>query len=66
MKTCPKCARNSWVVDSRQTPEHTWRRRECQNFRCQNKWTTYEIHGDEFDKISKYNHIKAVITEHIQ
>jgi adenosylcobyric acid synthase len=30
------------------------------------RWTTYEIHGDEFDKINKYNNLKTIISEHLQ
>jgi hypothetical protein len=66
MKTCPKCQGKSLVTDSRQTPVQTYRRRECQNYPCRHAWTTYEIHGDEFDKISKYNDLKTIISEHLQ
>ena len=61
MKPCPKCGKSSGVLESRQTHDHTYRRRECQNFKCQHKWTTYEIHSDEFDKLHKYNQIKNLI-----
>ena len=64
MKPCPKCHSTSHVLDSRQNNEHTYRRRHCN--KCPHTWTTYEIHQDEFDKITKYNHLKAVITEHLQ
>jgi transcriptional regulator NrdR family protein len=65
MKPCPKCQGKSLVTDSRQTAVQTYRRRECQNYPCRHTWTTYEIHGDEFDKISKYNHLKNLLTEHL-
>ena len=64
MKPCPKCHSTSHVLDSRQNNDHTYRRRRCN--KCPHSWTTYEIHGDEFDKVQKYNHLKAVITEHLQ
>lgn len=64
MKPCPKCHSASHVTDSRQNNEHTYRRRHCN--KCPHTWTTYEIHVDEFDKINKYNHLKTVITEHLQ
>jgi len=63
MKPCPKCLSTSRVIDSRQNNEHTYRRRECN--KCAHTWTTYEIHADEFDKISKYNHLKNLLTEHL-
>jgi transcriptional regulator NrdR family protein len=61
MKPCPKCQSTSRVTDSRQNYEHTYRRRECN--KCTYHWTTYEIHGDQFDKIARYNKIKTIITE---
>ena len=63
MKPCPKCQSTSRVFDSRQTYDHTYRRRECN--KCAHTWTTYEIHGDEFDKINKYNNLKTIISEHL-
>ena len=50
MKPCPKCHSTSHVLDSRQHNEHTYRRRHCN--KCPHTWTTYEIHGDECDKIN--------------
>ena len=63
MKPCPKCHATSRVFDSRQTYDHTYRRRQCN--KCPHTWTTYEIHGDEFDKINKYNNLKTIISEHL-
>jgi transcriptional regulator NrdR family protein len=63
MKPCPKCQSTSRVFDSRQTYDHTYRRRSCN--KCPHTWTTYEIHGDEFDKINKYNNLKTIISEHL-
>lgn len=64
MKPCPKCQSRSTVYDSRQNNEHTYRRRQCN--KCTHAWTTYEVHQDEFDKISKYNNLKTLLTEHLQ
>jgi transcriptional regulator NrdR family protein len=64
MKPCPKCHSTSHVLDSRQNNEHTYRRRHCN--KCSHAWTTYEIHGDEFDKVQKYNHLKTILSEHLQ
>lgn len=64
MKTCPKCQSRSTVYDSRQTFDHTYRRRQCN--KCSHAWTTYEVHQDEFDKVQKYNQIKTLLTEHLQ
>ena len=64
MKSCPKCQGFARVFDSRQTYEHTYRRKTCK--KCGHTFSTYEIHADEFDKVSKYNHLKKILTEHIQ
>jgi transcriptional regulator NrdR family protein len=64
MKPCPKCLSTSRVTDSRQNNEHTYRRRECN--KCFHTWTTYEIHADEFDKVSKYNNLKTILLKNIQ
>jgi transcriptional regulator NrdR family protein len=63
MKPCPKCQGKSLVTDFRQTAMQTYRRRECN--KCAHAWTTYEIHGDEFDKVQKYNNLKTIISEHL-
>jgi transcriptional regulator NrdR family protein len=61
MKPCPKCQSTSRVIDSRQNYEHTYRRRECN--KCAHTWTTYEIHSDQFDKISKYNQLQIIFSD---
>jgi len=64
MKPCPKCQGFARVTDSRQTYDHTYRRKTCQ--KCAHTFSTYEIHSDEFDKVNKYNNLKKIISEHLQ
>lgn len=44
---CPKCAEDSDVTDSRETEGGVIRRRRrCEV--CEHRWTTYEVHVDQY------------------
>lgn len=47
---CPKCGRDSCVMDSRpvETKGTIRRRRKCLNYRCKKRFTTYEIYEPLF------------------
>lgn len=46
---CPKCNGESKVIDSRDEESARRRRRQCNG--CGNRYTTYEIHADEYNRI---------------
>lgn len=46
---CPRCNGESKVIDSRDGETARRRRREC--LRCKNRYSTYEIHAEEYDKL---------------
>lgn len=46
---CPRCNGESKVIDSRDGESARRRRREC--LRCKNRYSTYEIHADEYDRL---------------
>lgn len=54
---CPQCNGESHVVDSRDEETARRRRRQCDS--CHHRYTTYEIHADEFNRIRK---LEPVIT----
>lgn len=49
---CPKCNGESKVIDSRDGETARRRRRQC--LRCKNRYSTYEIHSDEYDKLQVF------------
>lgn len=61
---CPKCNGESKVIDSRDGETARRRRREC--LRCKNRYSTYEIHSDQYDKLRVFKidmgQIDAAIT----
>lgn len=46
---CPRCNGESKVIDSRDGESARRRRREC--LRCKNRYSTYEIQAEEYDKL---------------
>lgn len=46
---CPRCNGESKVIDSRDGESARRRRREC--LRCKNRYSTYEIHAAEYDRL---------------
>ena len=46
---CPKCNGESKVIDSRDGETARRRRRECLS--CKNRYSTYEIHAAEYDRL---------------
>lgn len=48
---CPKCNGESKVIDSRDEETARRRRRQCDN--CNHRYSTYEIHADEYNRIRK-------------
>lgn len=46
---CPKCNGESHVIDSRDGETARRRRRRCD--RCRHRYTTYEIHAEEYERI---------------
>lgn len=48
---CPKCNGESKVVDSRDEELARRRRRQCNI--CKHRYTTYEIHADEYNRIRR-------------
>lgn len=61
---CPQCNGESKVIDSRDGETARRRRREC--LRCRNRYSTYEIHADEYDRLQAFRidmgQIDAAIT----
>lgn len=61
---CPKCNGESKVIDSRDEESARRRRRRCE--RCKYRYTTYEIHADEYNRIRRLKvdaaQIEPVIT----
>lgn len=47
---CPQCNGESHVIDSRDDVKGAKRRRRCCDD-CGHRYTTYEIHADEFKRI---------------
>lgn len=45
---CPECNEESFVIDSRDVEMARRRRRQCKN--CGHRYTTYEVHADEYLK----------------
>lgn len=48
---CPKCNGESHVIDSRDEESARRRRRKCDS--CGHRYTTYEIHAEEYNRIRK-------------
>lgn len=48
---CPKCNGESKVIDSRDEESARRRRRQCD--KCKHRYTTYEIHADEYNRIRR-------------
>lgn len=46
---CPACNGESRVIDSRDGETARRRRRECLS--CKNRYSTYEIHANEYDRL---------------
>lgn len=46
---CPLCNGESKVIDSRDGETARRRRRECLS--CKNRYSTYEIHANEYDRL---------------
>jgi transcriptional regulator NrdR family protein len=46
---CPKCNGESRVIDSRDGETSRRRRRECLS--CKHRYSTYEIHAAEYDRL---------------
>lgn len=46
---CPRCNGESKVIDSRDGESARRRRRQC--LRCKNRYSTYEIHAAEYDRL---------------
>lgn len=46
---CPECNGESRVTDSRDGIDARRRRREC--YICKHRYTTYEIHAEQYDKL---------------
>ena len=61
---CPQCGKASKVVDSRPSADNTVRRRRhCMNNRCKERFTTYEMLGDEYhDCIEAWNMVQEMAT----
>lgn len=61
---CPKCNGESRVIDSRDGETARRRRRRC--LRCRHRYSTYEIHAAEYDKLQAFkinlDQINAAIT----
>lgn len=61
---CPKCNGESKVIDSRDEESARRRRRQCD--KCSYRYTTYEIHADEYNRIRRLRvsvaQIEPVIT----
>lgn len=49
-KTCKKCGTKSLVDDSRDYGDRVMRKRYCPNFKCKNRWMTFEITAEQIDK----------------
>lgn len=56
---CPKCNGPSHVLDSRDEETARRRRRQCDN--CHHRYTTYEIHADEYNRIRKLEPVIATL-----
>lgn len=54
---CPKCNGESHVIDSRDEESARRRRRKCDS--CGHRYSTYEIHAEEYNRIRK---LEPVIT----
>ena len=61
---CPRCNGESKVIDSRDGETARRRRREC--LRCKHRYSTYEIHANEYDRLQvieiDMGQIEAAIT----
>lgn len=49
---CPACNGESRVIDSRDGESARRRRREC--LTCKHRYSTYEIHAEEYDKLRAF------------
>ena len=51
-RECPKCSRDSKVVDSRMDASgFIWRRREC--IACGHRWKTYEVNQEFYEELER-------------
>ena len=50
---CPKCNGESCVIDSRDGETARRRRRKCNS--CLHRYTTYEIHSAEYERLQALN-----------
>ena len=50
--TCPHCKHSrSRVVDSRQSNDTKYRRRECSSSKCGKRFSTFEIASDDLERL---------------
>lgn len=62
-KTCPKCGHMSFVYNSRDQVDRIWRRRFCGSEQCAERWSTYEITEELFNKLTELQTMKEKIKE---
>ena len=60
--TCDKCGSyNLHIYNSREFNETRWRTREC--LMCGNRFSSYEIRKEDYEKIKQFNSCKGFLTD---
>jgi transcriptional regulator NrdR family protein len=49
---CPRCNGESSVIDSRDGETSRRRRRKCNS--CEHRYTTYEVHADDYERLQTF------------
>ena len=62
---CPKCGKDSCVIDSRSSAFYVRRRRACLGKRCKTRWTTIEVKSNIKTNAANGMHFKSELLRSI-